>query len=194
MVDYAELIPVPDKSTFNVGLSSAGNARMLELFGHPVKNAAYSADGSCTAVNNATFKKLLATRNVGPFAATGLMPALDSLKAIMARVSNEVPDLHAMLATDGMLCARFTKIKQPDGTIKIGPNISNHSWGTALDIRLKTKSDKQGDGKTLRGLLVLSAYFNAANWYWGAAFATEDSMHFEVSRSLLKTWRDEGLI
>jgi hypothetical protein len=193
-MNYSESIPVPPKSTFNVGLTAAGNARMLELFGHPVKNGAYRADGQCTEVNNAAFAKLLETRSVGPFKVTGLTPALDSLTAVLARVKSEIPDLHPLLATDGMLCARFTKIRQPDGSIKIGPNISNHSWGTAVDIKLKGKADKQGDGMTLRGLLVLSAYFNAANWYWGAAFPTEDAMHFEVSRGLLAKWRADGTI
>ncbi|MCT4839885.1 M15 family metallopeptidase [Pseudomonas aeruginosa] len=45
-----------------------------------------------------------------------------------------------------------------------------------------------------RGLLILANYFNAAGWYWGAAFPTEDGMHFEVSRGLLAQWKKDGLI
>jgi len=193
-MDYLEKIPVPPKETFNVGLMSVRNDRMLELFGHPVKNAKYLPSGDCTPVNNATFAKRLETRNVGPFKVTGLKPALDSMTQILERVKAEVPDLYAMLGTAGMHCARFTKIRQKNGTLKIGPGISNHSWGTAVDIKLKGQLDTQGDKITLRGLLVLSAYFNAASWYWGAGFSTEDAMHFEVSKGLLAKWKQAGTI
>jgi hypothetical protein len=193
-MDYLEKIPLPAKSTFNVGLTSAGNQQMLDLFGHPVKGAAYLKSGDCTSPNNKSFVALLETRSVGPFKVTGLKPALDALTEILARVKAELPDLYDMLGTAGMQCSRFTKIRQKDGTLKIGPNISNHSWGTAVDIKLKGQLDKQGDNDTLRGLLVLSAYFNAANWYWGAGFSTEDAMHFEVSKSLLAKWKAAGTI
>ena len=193
-MDFLEKIPVPPKNTFNVGLTSASNAYMLGLFGHPVKNAKYRPDGKCTVVDNAGFSKLLDKRNVGPFSLRGIKPALDAITEILARVKTEQPDLHAILQTDGMLCARFTKIRQPDGKIKIGPGISNHSWGTAVDIKLAGSLDKQGDNFTQRGLLILSTYFNSAGWYWGAAFPTEDAMHFEVSRGLLGKWRQAGVI
>nr|AVE20891.1 (acyl-carrier-protein) S-malonyltransferase [Pseudomonas aeruginosa] len=55
-------------------------------------------------------------------------------------------------------------------------------------------TEKQGDNKVQRGLLILANYFNAAGWYWGAAFPTEDGMHFEVSRGLLAQWKKDGLI
>jgi hypothetical protein len=193
-MDFLERIPLPPKETFNVGLTSSPNSQMLELFGHPVKNAAYRSDGECTVADNQKFAKLLETRSVGPFRVTGISPALDSLTQILDRVRVEVPDLHAMLGTAGMHCARFTKIRQKDGTLKIGPNVSNHTWGTAVDIKLRGQLDKQGDNVTLRGLMVLSAYFNAANWYWGAGFSTEDAMHFEVSRGLLAKWRAADII
>ncbi len=193
-MDFLEKIPVPPKTTFNVGLTSASNAVMVDLFGHPVKNAKYRPDGKCTDINNATFKRLVDTRNVGPFRLTGIKPALDAITDIFARVKTEMPDLHTILQTDGMLCARFTKIKQRDGTIKIWPGVSNHTWGTAVDIKLAGHSDTQGDNLTMRGLLILSTFFNSAGWYWGAAFPTEDAMHFEVSRSLLSKWRKDGLI
>jgi hypothetical protein len=193
-MDFLEMIAVPAPSTFNIGLAPAKNADMLNFFGHPVKGGAYRPDGKCTDPDVAAFKAKVATKNVGPFKATGLVPALESLTAILARVKNEVPELFAILKSDGMLCARFTKIRQPNGTIKIGPGISNHSWGTAIDIKLGAQSDTQGDDKVLRGLLILSTYFNSAGWYWGAAFPTEDSMHFEVSKGLLNSWKKAGTI
>ncbi len=193
-MNYLEKIAVPAKSTFNIGLTSPRNADMLAYFGHPVSNGAYTANGKCTTVNSPQFKAKVKTRNIGPFSATGLIPALDSAEAVFARVKAELPSLYAILQTDGMLCARFTKIKQSGGGFKIGPNVSNHSWGTAIDVKLAGVPDAPGDNLVLRGLLVLSSYFNAAGWYWGAAFPTEDAMHFEVSKSLLANWRKAGKI
>lgn len=193
-MNYLEKLPVPGEGTFNIGLTSPKNADMLSLFGHPVINGAYNQNGECTPVNNPVFQAKLATRNVGPFKVTGLVAALDALTAIFSRVQSEVPELYTLLQTEGMLCARFTKIKQPNGSIKIGPNVSNHSWGSALDIKLGGVLDAQGDNKVQRGLLVLSTYFNSAGWYWGAAFPTEDAMHFEASKSLLANWRKAGLV
>jgi hypothetical protein len=193
-MDFLEKIALPAKGTFNIGLTSPKNADMLALFGHPVTNAAYDPNGKCTPVNNPGFKAKLATRSVGPFRVTGFVPALDSLTAVLARVEAEVPDLYALLQTEGMLCARFTKIRRPNGSIKVGPGVSNHSWGTAIDIKLGGVLDTQGDNTVQRGLLVLSTYFNAAGWYWGAAFPVEDAMHFEASKSLLANWRKAGLV
>lgn len=189
---YLDLVPLPPENTFNLGLTSPGNSYMLKLFGHPVVNAAYRPDGRCTSPNSPTFKPLLATRNVGPFKVTGLEPAIHSLQSIMMRVKEEVPDLYVLLGSAGMLCSRFTKIKRPDGTIRIGPNVSNHSWGAAIDIKLGGNLDSQGNDKTQRGLMILSTYFNSAGWYWGAAFPVEDAMHFEASKSLLARWRRTG--
>lgn len=193
-MDYLELLPIPPKNTFNVGLTSPSNSYMLGLFGHPIVGGAYRTDGKCKPPDEPAFKSRLVARNFGPFTETGIGPAVDSLQSILNRVKTEVPDLYALLGTAGMLCARFTKIRQPDGSIKIGPGVSNHSWGTTIDIKLKGVLDKQGNGLTQRGLLILSTYFNAAEWYWGAAFPTEDAMHFEASKSLLARWKKAGLI
>nr|AAQ21356.1 Csw004 [uncultured bacterium] len=191
-VNYTELVPVPPKNTFNLGLKSPGNQYMLDLFGHPVKDGRYSSDGKCTQPNNPALSALLVTQSVGPFRATGLRPAVQSLRDVLLRVQHELPDLYAMLGSSGMLCSRFTKIRQPDGKLKIGPGISNHSWGAAIDINVGGKLDRQGDGTTQRGLLILSSYFNAAGWYWGAAFTVEDAMHFEASKALLARWKAAG--
>jgi len=118
--------------------------------------------------------------------------AVAALAEILAAVKKEVPDLYAILGTAGMTCARKVKIRQPDGTIKLGKNPSNHSWGLAIDITLKGALDKQGDDKCYRGLLILSRYFNAAGWYWGVSFPTEDAMHFEVAESTLRQWKKNG--
>jgi hypothetical protein len=193
-MDYLELIPMPPKSTLNLGLTSPGNNYLLELFGHPVLGGKYRADGKCTTPDNGELNALLVTKSVGPFRVTGLKPAVESLEDIFTRVRIEVPGLYAILGTSGMLCSRFTKIKQSDGSFKIGPKVSNHSWGAALDINLGGKLDTPGNNKTQRGLLILSTYFNSAGWYWGGAFPTEDAMHFEASKSLLSKWHKAGQI
>jgi len=191
-VNYLELIPIPPKSTFNLGLTSPGNTYMLGLFGHPVLGGVYRPDGNCTTPNNPAFTPLIITKNVGPFKVTGLRPAIKSLEEVFVRVKQEVPELYELLGSSGMLCSRFTKIRQANGSMKIGPGISNHSWGAALDINLNGTLDVPGNNKTQRGLLILSAYFNAAGWYWGAAFPVEDAMHFEASKSLLARWKAAG--
>jgi hypothetical protein len=55
-------------------------------------------------------------------------------------------------------------------------------------------TDRQGDGKVLRGLLALSPFFSQFGWYWGAEFPVEDSMHFEVSQEQLAKWNSAGLL
>ena len=91
-----------------------------------------------------------------------------------------------------MTCARKVRIRRPDGSIRLGRNPSNHSRGMAIDITLNGVTDTQGDNKCFRGLLILSRYFNAAGWFWGVTFPTEDGMHFEVAESTLKRWKREG--
>ena len=187
MNDYLELIPKPNASTVNVGLSSPKLSTLRSILGEPRSD--YT--GSCQPITG-PFKKRIVTKPVGPFRCTGVDVAVAALAEILAAVKKEVPDLYAILGTAGMTCARKVKIRQPDGTIKLGKNPSNHSWGLAIDITLKGALDKQGDDKCYRGLLILSRYFNAAGWYWGVSFPTEDAMHFEVAESTLRQWKKNG--
>lgn len=189
MASYLDLIPKPKASTVNVGLTSPKLSTLRSILGEP--RASYT--GTCQPITG-PFKDRIVTRSVGPFRCTGVDVAVDALKDILDTVKNEVPDLHAILGTAGMACARKVKIRQPDGSIALGRNPSNHSWGLAIDIKLKGALDLQGDNKCLRGLLVLARYFNAAGWYWGVSFPTEDAMHFEVADTTLRLWKREGKI
>ena len=189
MSNYLELIPKPKASVVNVGLTSPKLATLRRTLGEP--RATYT--GSCQPVTG-PFGNRIVTQSVGPFKATGIDVAVSALKDVLQTVKQEVPDLYAILGTAGMTCARKVKLRQPDGSIKLGKNPSNHSWGLAVDITLKGALDKQGDDKCYRGLLVLSRYFNAAGWYWGVSFPTEDAMHFEVAEATLARWRKEGKI
>jgi hypothetical protein len=185
-MDFLELLPKPDKNTINVGLRTASTEQLIELLGNP--RDTYTGD--CQPISNPTLRARIKTDSVGPFRATGHEAALQSLKEIFAEINKEIPELHAILGSAGMECARLTRL----GDGRLGDKPSKHSWGLAIDIKLNGRLDKQGDNNVFRGLLILSRYFNAAGWYWGAAFKTEDGMHFEPSITLLQQWRDAGKI
>lgn len=183
-MDFTELLPKPDPASVNIGLKSPSVAFMTSLLGNPRDE--YT--GECLPVTHARLKTKMATQSVGPFRATGHVAAIESLKEIFAQVKLEVPDLHAVLGSAGMLCARKVKLKGG----KLGKNPSNHSWGMAIDIKIKGALDPQGDDRTQRGLLILGRFMNSAGWFWGVTFPTEDAMHFEASTALLQKWRDAG--
>jgi hypothetical protein len=77
-----------------------------------------------------------------------------------------------------MLCARFVR-----GSTTA---ISNHAWGTAIDLTLDGVLDRRGDGRVQVGLTRIAPIFNRHSWFWGAGFRTEDAMHFEGSDELIR--------
>lgn len=168
------------KTRFNKNITQPRNRVMMELLGPPRDN--YSTD--CQPVTNPRLKSLMETRQIGPIKVTMLKPALDSLERILARLKETDPDIHAKVGTAGAICARFIR----------GSNtsVSNHSWGTAIDLTLEGQLDPFADGGTQFGLLILAEYFNDEGWYWGAAYNREDSMHFEVGEETLRAWLAEG--
>jgi hypothetical protein len=184
-VDFLELLPRPSRQGVNQGLTSASSSFMTSLLGLPRT----TFTGSCQLADNADYLRLIDTRRVGPIRVTGLKVALDSLESVFADVRREMPALHALIGTEGMMCCRFKKIR---GQVVHDP--SNHTWGAAIDLKIGGRLDTQGDNRVQRGLLILSRYFNAHGWVWGATFPTEDAMHFEVSRELLQKWRNDGLL
>ncbi|MBD0362843.1 MAG: M15 family metallopeptidase, partial [Coleofasciculus sp. C3-bin4] len=97
----------------------------------------------------------------------------------------EKPALYNQLGTAGMLCVR---------KVRGGSDFSNHSWGTAIDIKINGRLDVVGDGRTQLGLKELYPYFYNEGFYWGAGYSgsREDSMHFEASRELVERWRVQG--
>lgn len=189
MAGYLELIPKPKANTINLGLNSPKLSTLRSILGEPRND--YT--GECQPVT-APFKNRIVNRSVGPFNCMGIDTAVNALKDVLDGVKRELPDLYAILGTAGMCCARRVKLRQPDGSIRLGRNPSNHSWGLAVDIKLAGALDRQGDDKCFRGLLILSRYFNAAGWYWGVSFPTEDAMHFEVAETTLRRWKKDGLL
>lgn len=168
------------KTRFNKDITQPRNRTMMEILGPP--RDSYSND--CQPVTNPRLKALVESRQIGPIKVTMLRPALDSLAKVMDRLKKTDPDIYAKVGTAGATCARFIR-----GSTT---SVSNHSWGTAIDLTLEGQLDPFADGGTQFGLLILAEYFNDEGWYWGAAYNREDSMHFEVGEETLRAWAAEG--
>jgi Putative peptidoglycan binding domain/D-alanyl-D-alanine carboxypeptidase len=177
-VPITDLTDVPD--SINQGVSSAKQTTMLGLLGNPRDDY----DDACREVTNPQIRALIVHEDVGPFRVRGLAPGIELLRAIFADVMREEPDIHAGLGTAGMLCARLVR-----GS---ATSISNHSWGTAIDLTLDGVLDRRGDEKVQVGLARIAPIFNRHGWFWGAGFRTEDAMHFEASDELIRRWHAEG--
>jgi hypothetical protein len=163
-------------ATVTSTVTSASNATMLARFGAP--RTSYSHN--CQPVTNKALALRMVTRNVGPFSVTGLDSAVDSLTTIMTVIESELRLVYRVLGTAGMLCARYVR-----GSTT---NISNHSWGTAIDLKINNILDPRGDNQIQFGLHLISTIFNFYGWYWGAGFPTEDAQHFEAGSALVETW------
>jgi len=176
-----DLIPIPDG--INPGLTNARQITMKTLLGSP--RGSFTKD--CLPVTNPNLKDLIRTEDVGPFRVTGLGPAVASLKEVLADVRNEQPEVFAGLGTAGMLCCRLVR-----GSAS---SISNHSWGTAIDLTLNGLLDQRGDKNrtTQSGLARIAPIFNRHKWYWGAGFPIEDSMHFELSDQKIRELHAAGV-
>jgi len=174
-----KLVAVP--AGINLGVINAKQATMLGLLGNPRGDY----DDVCREVTNTTLKANIEIANVGPFRVQGLRPAVASLRDILAEVAIKQPDVHAGLGSVGMLCARLVRNTTTGA-------ISNHSWGTAIDVTLDGILDTRGDNLVQEGLTRIAPIFNQHGWFWGAGFGTEDAMHFEAGDSLIRKWHSEG--
>ena len=169
-----------NRSRFNKDITQPNNRAMLEVLGRPRQNLSQD----CKSITNPDIKSLLETRQVGPIRVTLIRPAMESLERIMAKLERTEPDIFNAIGTAGAICARFVR-----GSTR---SISNHSWGTAIDIKLQNKLDGFGDGGTQFGLLLVAELFNEEGWFWGATYSREDSMHFEVGVEKLREWAAAG--
>ncbi|WP_300042622.1 M15 family metallopeptidase [uncultured Paracoccus sp.] len=170
------------KTRFNQGVTQPGNRVMMEVLGPPRDN--YGTE--CQSVTQPRLKALLETRQIGPIRVTMIKPALDSLERILAELQQSEPDIYNALGTAGAMCARLIRGSRTA--------VSNHSWGTAIDLKLEDQLDGFADGGTQFGLLLLAELFNKEGWFWGATYSREDSMHFEVGVETLRKWQAEGLL
>ena len=174
--DILTRLPRPDRNTLNQGLVAVSPAFMIQQLGKPRES--YTAD--CQPMTNTTLKRHVVTESVGPFKVTGLRPAVISLRLAFADVALEQPRVYGALGTAGMLCCRLIR-----GSTTA---VSNHSWGTAIDLKLNGVLDRRGDDSVQLGLTLIASIMNRHGWYWGAAFRTEDAMHFEAGRALISQW------
>lgn len=174
MSNLTKLVPVPPG--INAGLNGTRNSLMLATLGNP--RGWY--DQVCRDVTHPRLRTRMVTADVGPFRATGLDKAVESLKAVMRDIKAEQRAVYDVLGNAGMLCCRNVR-----GSTTA---ISNHSWGMAIDLTIEGVLDARGNGKVQVGLTPIAPIFNRHHWYWGAGFPTEDGMHFEVSKQLLESW------
>jgi peptidoglycan hydrolase-like protein with peptidoglycan-binding domain len=170
--------PVALPANLNPGITPVGNALMMQLLGAPVLSGRYSQQ--CQDPTNPRIARNIVLDTVGPFRVRGLLPAVLSLKAVMADIKAEQPAVYKALGTQGMLCCRNVR-----GSTT---SISNHSWGTAIDLTLEGILDAYGDGRVQVGLTQIAPIFNRHGWYWGAAFRKEDGMHFEGGKAAIEKW------
>lgn len=187
---WTDLVPLgPSRLTLNGDLHGARNATMLEILGNP--RADYASD--CRDPTNPRIARLIVREDVGPFKARGLAPAVAALRRIFVDIRAHESDVYGRLGNMGMLCCRFVRGSRSA--------ISNHSWGTAIDLTIDGILDQRGDRRgaghsptAQRGLLQIYKHFNRHGFFWGAAFPTEDSMHFEASDQLIRQWQQDGAL
>ncbi|MCB2135309.1 MAG: M15 family metallopeptidase [Rhodobacteraceae bacterium] len=179
---YAQVVLIADRLNVNRGITVASPAFLEEFLGRPRE----VLSDQCEGMTNPRLNALLTTEQVGPVTVRMLRPALDSLKRVFDKIREADPDLYARINTSGSLCVRRIRGTE-DST-------STHSFGLAIDLNIDGQLDNFTDGKTQLGLTILADFFHAEGWVWGAGFNREDSMHFEVSRQQLETWRAEGKI
>ena len=173
---YDQVVLVADRRNLNQGLTVPTPRFLIDTLGSPRA----TLSDNCDSMENQRLKALLTTRQVGPIEVTMLEPALESLQRIFDTIKVVDPDLYARINTAGALCVRRIR-----GSAS---SVSTHSFGLAVDVNIDGVLDTLGDGRTQLGLTILSDFFNAEGWVWGAAYSREDSMHFEVSREKVEEW------
>ena len=179
---YAQVVLVADRRGLNKGLTVPTSSWLVETFGPPADNLG----DTCTTMTNPRLAGLLQDQQVGPVKVKMLKPATESLGVILGKIKLADPDLYARINTSGSLCVRLVR-----GS---ATSVSAHSFGLAVDLNIDGILDTLGDGRTQLGLTILSDFFNADGWVWGAAYGREDSMHFEVSKEKIEEWIAAGTI
>lgn len=179
---YAQIVLIPGRRKVNGPLRLATPTFLEQTLGRPRANLS----DRCQSMTNPKLANMLVTETVGPIRVRMLQPAVDSLRRVFNKIEETDPDLYVRINTAGSLCVR--QIRGTRG------RTSTHSFGLSIDLNIDGKLDTLGDGKTQLGLTIIADFFKEEGWIWGAAFSREDSMHFEVSRDKVETWRSEGKI
>jgi hypothetical protein len=176
MSRLSDIVPIPPPETFNLGLHSASESTMIRLLGIPGRKT-----DDCSDPTGDFAQHIVNNVDVGPFRVRGLNVAVESLKQIFAELKRQAPQVHDEVSTEelGMLCVRHRR--------KNRDVFSNHSWGTAIDLKFGPEEVGQGKHATQRGFLSLFPIFNRFGWHWGAGFSGDsvDSMHFELAEETI---------
>jgi len=187
---YLELVDLNDHLPINTGLRSANEQTMISTLGSPLMPLT-TTDQPDRASPLVT--QLRQTIRVSQhIVVTGVRPAVNSLKKILSKAFKQEKDsnhdFESVLSTDGMLNVRLRKPTSGLPSTKI----SNHAWGTAIDLKITGHSSPGNTGHSIpRFIAVLLPFFNEEGWFSGIAF--HDAMHFEVAEETIRQWLKDGL-
>jgi hypothetical protein len=92
-----------------------------------------------------------------------LRPAVATLERILADVRMHEPEVYDRLGHMGMLCCRFVRGRRSA--------ISNHSWGTAIDLTIDGILDNRGKNRAQRGLMQIYKHYNKKRPLWTSSRA-----------------------
>lgn len=173
-----KLVPKPSAASVNGGRNACKASTLRKVLGEPRPAKDYGTD--CKPITNPAIKKDIVTEDVGPFRLTGHRRFLAMCRAAFAALKAEHPDVYALVGSMGCLCCRLVRGSKT--------SVSNHSWGTALDITIGGTLDTRGDDKVQAGLLVVYSVFKRFGFYWGVEFSVEDGMHLEASNETVLSW------
>ncbi len=179
---FTQVVLIADRRNVNEGLTNSSSSYLMGLFGPPRQDLTQD----CQPMTNPILKDMIVTRDVGPVRVTMLEPAIISLQQVFRNVQVFEPELYDRLSSAGSLCVRLIRGSETA--------VSTHAYGLSVDLNVDGQLDVLGDGRTQLGLTILAEFFNKEGWYWGAGFSREDSMHFQVSREKIESWRRLGQI
>ena len=177
---FTDLVEIPQN--VNEGLTNTGNHFMISMLGNP--KSSYSSGCDNNNLNVAFGRNIVWGKRAVSIGVSGHHLAVDSLREVLEEAELYYPELVAGLVSEGMLCCRYVRNSRS--------SISNHSWGTAVDIKVNGVLDQPYNNKVQYGLTLLAPIFNKHGWFWGATFRNEDGMHFEVSEEKILQWEAEG--
>lgn len=172
--EFTKEVKRPAPESVNSGLTACKNSTLIAKFGKPRANVT----AEFQSVTNPVLKKRLKKGTWFGDPITGLDYAVDSLARIEAQIRKNHPELVKHMGTAGMLAVRLVRGSKS--------TISNHAWGTAIDLSFDGAVDDRGDGMCQAWLLLVYGYFHKEGWYWGTEFPTEDSMHFDLADETVK--------
>ena len=177
--DLTQMVPIP--VGINPGLAAVSPEQMIAALGDP------GIPKPECGLPSPSLQRITIDSDVGPFRVTGLRPAVEALTRAFAAVAEVRPDLYSALGTAGMLCVRFVR-----GSTT---SLSNHAWGSAVDITIAGILTPRGSYTVQQGLVDLAPFMAAERFFWGAGFTTTpDGMHFEASAELIADWKAQGAI